>query len=126
MCGLRATDKPAGEAMTIDAASLPAFVDRINHDLIRVTRVGPGYESRLKELGFQPVPSGERTMWCCPHPGTAELPRLLTSLRDLGIAFSVVHETAEVFARLREQTQVSGPFTTIDWSPDKRWIVNER
>ncbi len=51
---------------------------------------------------------------------------MLSGLRDMGCAFSKVHDTAELFASLRGEGKLSGPYLEIDWTAPGEWQISER
>ena len=105
---------------------LPPYVDKIGSDRIRVSCVESKHTFRLMELGFNREKNIPKDAMVCRYTDTSALPALLVSLRDLGIAYSPFHKTAEVFQRLRDAGKVRGTFVEVDWPQPGYWVVTTR
>ncbi len=105
----------------------PFHLDIVNSGMVRVACVTRDHYQGLEGLGFQPMAYGEGRLWVRDHPGDdAGLAAVLGGLRDLGCAFSKVHETSQLFARLRAAGLIADPYQEIDWSAPGKWFITER
>ena len=107
----------------INNPPLPPYVNQIARNHIRVCCVESKHSYRLMELGFNKDKAIPRDAMVCHYSDAAELPALLVSLRDLGIAYSPFYKTAEVFRRLRDAGKVRGSFIEVDWPQPGYWVV---
>ena len=108
-------------------AETPMHLDIVNSEMVRVCCVADVHHNELVRLGLRPLAYGERRLWFRDNPGDDKgMAILLSSLRDIGCAFSKVHQTSQLFARLREAGLISGKYQEIDWSEPARWFLAKR
>jgi hypothetical protein len=109
------------------AVEIPLHLDIVNSEMVRVCCVASVHHGGLERLAFAPMAYGEGRLWFRDNPGDDEgMAALLSGLRDMGCAFSKVHQTAQLFARLRQAGLISGGYQEIDWSEPGNWFVTER
>lgn len=102
----------------------PAYVTRADGDDIDVVPSDRPQQAALHALGFRGAPGGTLTLKISDDTARA---RMLSHLRDLGVAFSAGREwsPAEVFEHLRGNGLLHGTYTRIVWTAPRQYSLSQ-
>ena len=112
MIELEDTQDPYVSLITDRCIEIKASTGRIGRDLV--------------DLGFEPEP-GRRGVFQLAFIDDAQRDEFMAQIRDLGIPFSYGPGWApsELFAYLRDQGTLSGPFKRILWRGKNRIVITD-